>query len=357
MSIWENYPSNYREQEVQSILAAVQGGECVSVLGLSGSGKSNLLGFITHREDAFPHPTILVDCNRLVEVTTEAFYRLTLRALGEAEPIPNELTALDASLHRRLSEHSGSLTLLFDRFDVFSHSAQPTIFSNLRALRDTHKYRLTYVTATRRPLDPHTELAELFFAHTLWLGPLSDEDAYWNIDRYARRIGRDWDQSTAQAMITISGAYPALLRAVCEAYAAGVRLDTDELASHPAVQRRLSNFWADEPSQDERSKSGLEAVPLLNLASGPQRLDAADLTAKEHLLLEYFRAHPDEVCEKEDLVRAVWSEDQIYERGIRDDSLAQLVRRLRVKIEPDPSEPRYIHTVTGRGYRFTPQTD
>jgi DNA-binding response OmpR family regulator len=131
-------------------------------------------------------------------------------------------------------------------------------------------------------------------------------------------------------------------------------LEIDELASHPAVQRRLNDFWADEPSQDEMSKSGLEAVPLLNLVSGPQRLDPADLTAKEHLLLEYFRAHSGEICEKEDLVRAVWPEDQIYERGIRDDSLAQLVRRLRVKIEPDPSEPHYIHTVTGRGYRFTP---
>ncbi|HLE30620.1 MAG TPA: helix-turn-helix domain-containing protein [Anaerolineales bacterium] len=39
-------------------------------------------------------------------------------------------------------------------------------------------------------------------------------------------------------------------------------------------------------------------------------------------------------------------------RGVRDDSLAQLVRRLREKIEPDPANPRHIHTVPGRGYRF-----
>ena len=58
------------------------------------------------------------------------------------------------------------------------------------------------------------------------------------------------------------------------------------------------------------------------------------------------------MCEKDDLIRAVWPEDALYERGIRDDSLAQVVRRLREKIEADPSAPQYIQTVPGRGYRF-----
>jgi two-component system response regulator SaeR len=71
------------------------------------------------------------------------------------------------------------------------------------------------------------------------------------------------------------------------------------------------------------------------------------------LLLEYFRVHPNQVCEKDELIRGVWPEDKIYERGIRDDSLAQLIRRLREKIEPDPSNPQRIHTVPGRGYRYS----
>ena len=53
-------------------------------------------------------------------------------------------------------------------------------------------------------------------------------------------------------------------------------------------------------------------------------------------------------------MRAVWPEDFIFEQGVRDDSLAQLVRRLRIKIEPDPSQPKYIQTVPGRGYIFKP---
>jgi DNA-binding winged helix-turn-helix (wHTH) protein len=80
--------------------------------------------------------------------------------------------------------------------------------------------------------------------------------------------------------------------------------------------------------------------------------DTSQLTAKENLLLEYLLDRVGQVCEKDDLVRAVWPEDVIYEQGIRDESLAQLMRRLRVKIEPDAANPTYIHTVPGRGYLF-----
>jgi DNA-binding winged helix-turn-helix (wHTH) protein len=59
-----------------------------------------------------------------------------------------------------------------------------------------------------------------------------------------------------------------------------------------------------------------------------------------------------EFCERDALIRAVWPEDAIYEAGVRDSSLAQLVRRLRVKVEPEPGAPQLIETVTGRGYLF-----
>jgi two-component system response regulator RegX3 len=96
----------------------------------------------------------------------------------------------------------------------------------------------------------------------------------------------------------------------------------------------------------------LEGLPLLERAPSSQGFDSSQLTAKEALLLEYLLSRPDEVCTKDELVRAVWPEDQIYEQGIRDDSLAQLVRRLRVKVEPDPSNPTHIYTIPGRGYQY-----
>ena len=48
MSVWDSYPANYRAREVQYIHTAVQAGECVAVVGLSGAGKSNLIGFLAN---------------------------------------------------------------------------------------------------------------------------------------------------------------------------------------------------------------------------------------------------------------------------------------------------------------------
>jgi hypothetical protein len=352
MDIWRTYPSTYRQQEVQTILSAVKAGECVSLIGLSGAGKSNLMGYLAHRQDAFPHPNILVDCNRLLDHTPEAFFQLISQVLGQTQVTANELQALDAAINRRLSETDGSLTILLDRFDAFTDGVDSAIASSLRALRDAHKYQLTYVIATRQPLDSQSELAELFYAHTLWLGPLSESDARWNVMRYAQRRNVQWGDDVAARIIELTWGYPSLLRAVGDAYAMGVDLDLETLQAHPAVQRRVTEFWADEPSEQALQDSGVAGLPLLMAGRAPQGVDTSQLTAKEHLLLEYLRAHAEEVCEKDELICAVWPEDEIFERGIRDDSLAQLVRRLRVKIEPDPSSPQLIQTVPGRGYRY-----
>lgn len=73
--------------------------------------------------------------------------------------------------------------------------------------------------------------------------------------------------------------------------------------------------------------------------------DPISLTALECRLLEYFMLHPGHVLSNRDLIDRVWGP----EGGDRD-MLRQLVRRLRTKIEPDPSQPVFIETVPGYGY-------
>ncbi|RME47252.1 MAG: winged helix family transcriptional regulator, partial [Chloroflexi bacterium] len=58
----------------------------------------------------------------------------------------------------------------------------------------------------------------------------------------------------------------------------------------------------------------------------------------------------DEVVDKYDIVEGVWGTEYIDE--VDDGRIERLVSRLRAKIEPEPSEPRYIQTVRGRGYRL-----
>jgi len=75
-----------------------------------------------------------------------------------------------------------------------------------------------------------------------------------------------------------------------------------------------------------------------------------DLTDLEYRLLLLLYGHLDKICDKYAIVESVWGEDYIDE--VDDARIGKLVNRLRQKIEPDPSEPSYLITVRGRGYRL-----
>ena len=77
---------------------------------------------------------------------------------------------------------------------------------------------------------------------------------------------------------------------------------------------------------------------------------APDLTDLEYRLLLLLYGHLDKICDKYEIVESVWGQDYIDE--VDDARIGKLVNRLRQKIEPDPSEPRYLMTVRGRGYRL-----
>jgi DNA-binding response OmpR family regulator len=75
----------------------------------------------------------------------------------------------------------------------------------------------------------------------------------------------------------------------------------------------------------------------------------APLTAREFDLLVFLMQHPHQVFRREELLEHVWG----YTFG--DTSTVTVhVRRLREKIEANPSSPRRIQTVWGVGYRFEP---
>ena len=351
MSHWDSFPENYRHDLISRILQAIRGGECCQVVGLSGAGKSNLAGFLSQRKSS-GLSLVAVDCNRLTAYTpNELFTMIASACTSVGQPIAR-IEDLACTLERALDRTSDQISLVFDRFDVLLEHDIKTIAGNLRWLRDQFKYRLTYVIFTRQQLAAGNELAELFYANTYWLGTLSQEDAFWSIDQFTNRHNLAWDENLKTTIFNLSRGYPSLLRAVCEAARVGTPLEPSALICHPAVSRMTEEFWTAQPSQEELAQSGLLDHPLLRLAN--QKEIESGLTAKETLLLGYLRSHPEVLCEKDAVIRAVWPEDKIFDQGIRDDSLAQLVRRLRQKIEPDPSQPIHLVTVPGRGYRYHP---
>ena len=102
-----------------------------------------------------------------------------------------------------------------------------------------------------------------------------------------------------------------------------------------------------------------EAAAAKVLESGGVRLDCEGrrafiagreigLTAKEFEVLELLMLNPDKVYSRESLLQLVWGAD--YPGDVR--TVDVHIRRLREKIERNPSEPEFVHTKWGVGYYF-----
>jgi DNA-binding response OmpR family regulator len=72
------------------------------------------------------------------------------------------------------------------------------------------------------------------------------------------------------------------------------------------------------------------------------------LTAREFDLLWFLASHPRRVFSRDQLMASVWG----YTAALDSGTVTVHVRRLREKVEDDPSEPRYLETVWGIGYRL-----
>jgi DNA-binding response OmpR family regulator len=77
------------------------------------------------------------------------------------------------------------------------------------------------------------------------------------------------------------------------------------------------------------------------------------LSPKEFILLTYLYERRGKVCSKDEIGEAVWSE---YQSGVYDYQIENLVRRLRTKIENDPTNPQLLLTVRGLGYKLVAQS-
>ncbi|MDZ7729590.1 MAG: winged helix-turn-helix domain-containing protein [Dehalococcoidia bacterium] len=75
-----------------------------------------------------------------------------------------------------------------------------------------------------------------------------------------------------------------------------------------------------------------------------------ELTTREYDLLAFLARNPNHVFSRDELVSSVWGEDFEGEEH----TVTVHIRRLRAKLEPEPSNPQYLKTIWGVGYSFAP---
>jgi len=172
----------------------------------------------------------------------------------------------------------------------------------------------------------------------IWAGLTQEERRTLSeVQKQRRRTGAKLARQYQYGLISLAD------KGLCRQTDTGWRISSDLFAVYVAAAEGQSNgkIWLDE-STDE-------------LYQGQTLV--GDLSPLERAVLHFLVRHPRARHAKTDLIVSAWP-DELRRQGVTDDSLYQVVRELRKKIEPDPAKPCHIVTWRGRpegGYQFFPE--
>ncbi len=437
---YARYSPTYRAAEVSQVMRWIKAGQSGCLIGLRGAGKSNFLRFLS-RDDVRQQylgqrladfALVHIDFLALTECADWAVYELILDRLAAdlhtARMEPRIIEEI-ASLHRGSMRRKDAVTaqraversldiicqsseqhiiLVLDEFDAVFRTLKPTLFRNLRAMRDAHKGRVSYLIVVSDELaylrDDLTELehfCRLVSRNVCGLGPYNEPDARQMITYLAAQRSIELSAPEIARLVELSGGHAGLIKTLLS-LDKGALLADPGLIDHPAVQAECEKVWAslaeDEQaalcavasgapvasSAVQRAKlKGLvragsahsaavfsplfadfcrrQAIPsqkrvIIDRTLGTALIDGqrVELTELEYELLGYLYERRGQVCTKDELIANVYH--QQYDRaegGIDDARLQTLISRLRAKVEP----PRHILTIRGEGYKFVEPGD
>ncbi|HDW3058428.1 TPA: response regulator transcription factor [Bacillus cereus] len=120
------------------------------------------------------------------------------------------------------------------------------------------------------------------------------------------------------------------------------------IARVKALMRRFLVLGSSNTAQQKTTLSFKGLTFNLNTYTVHTNKEEINLTGKELELLKFFTSNPGQVFTKTQLFQNVWDDNYIED----DNTVMVHIRKLRKKIEIDPSNPKFIQTIWGIGYKF-----
>jgi DNA-binding response OmpR family regulator len=136
----------------------------------------------------------------------------------------------------------------------------------------------------------------------------------------------------------------------------GLELGADDYVTKPFSPRELAARVHTVLRRTSRAEERVERLTFgeLTLERASRELRKGEreirLTAKEFDVLWFLARHPRRVFSRDQLMSSVWG----YASALDTGTVTVHIRRLREKIEDDPSAPKHLQTVWGVGYRLVP---
>ncbi|MBI4089305.1 MAG: helix-turn-helix domain-containing protein [Candidatus Levybacteria bacterium] len=287
-------------------------------------------------------------------------------------------------------------TIFFIRFDRLKDIVTREFFSNLQGLLDSTNRKLTYVFTSYRSLtilspSVFSKSSLSLFAQNIHIKPAEKKDTKIIFDTYSARYKLSLYSSLEDSFLEVVDGYIQYLQlALISLHESAVKLKNKEeffnfLAKDERIILQSEELWESlgtieqkvllkiekeqKISSDERKDASylwdsgfiteslgkkprvfsslfrhyLKRIQIKDNKSG------VELSKKEHVLFNFLKSKAESICEREEIVQAVWPE--VEEFGVSDWAIDRLVARLRVKLKSQKAHFE-IQTVKTRGYKM-----
>lgn len=292
----------------------------------------------------------------------------------------------------RITKENVLPTIFFIRFDRLKEAITPELFGNLQGVRDAANRKVSYVFTSFRGL---TDLApEVFtkssislFAQNMYIRPAEKKDTKIIFNTYKERYNLSFSESLESSLFEIVDGYVQYLQLALISFHESekkfknkqeifdflsqderIMLQSEELwesltsleqnlllkieksqAISPEERKSASYLWDSGFVVENKVFSPLFSHYLQQRQITKGINPSVELSKKEHLLFTFLKSKPGVICEREEIIQAVWAE--VEEFGVSDWAIDRLVARLRVKLKSQKAKYE-IQTIKTRGYKL-----
>ncbi len=401
----DNVKSKYLGDNADKYLFVLLDSNSLSIAGMS---EWKIYELMLHR--------LLIQAERLSvdDKIVEHFDDLYQRVVASHDALLGQ-RYIERFLAFLCDEASYRLVFLFDEFDEIIRNFDRRFFLNLRAIRDEFKGKVAYIVASRNELSLLREdiseveaFYELLSINVCGLKPYNNADAKFMIQHLARRRSVSLDENETNLLLEATGGHPGILRAAIWSLDNGA-LDQGTSSvelwlNNAGVWDECLKIWDSLEKEEQTTLSTIilgnrqtQILPVtldllemkgliildqddppvifckifkqfinerlaspsrgitIDLAKAMVSIDGriiSELTKLELSVLSYLFEKRGDVCTRDELITYLYPGEQVAEFGISDNRLDTLIGRLREKIEPDRSKPRYVLTIRGFGFKL-----